>query len=148
MLFRSKVITKTLQSKNILQVNKVLKKIKQYRQAGLDKGGEFGPENLAYKILRKQGLIEKLYNLRDKLHSEKLTIDEVSPIKPISQPVNIQKTKVYPKQNTYIPPEKKTTPATIIDIKKKVDEVVNPKIFNDITNSLPMFGTKPVKLGD
>lgn len=29
-----------------------------------------------------------------------------------------------------------------------VNEVVNPKIFNDITNSLPMFGTKPVRIGD
>ena len=72
------VITKTLQSKNIVQVNKVLQKIKQYRQAGLDKGGEFGPENLAYKILRKQGLIDKLYQLRDKLHSETLTIEEMN----------------------------------------------------------------------
>lgn len=75
-----RVITKTLQSKNILQVDKVLKKIRQYRQAGLDKGGEFGPENLAFKVLRKQGLIKKLYNLRDKLHSEKLTIDEDNPL--------------------------------------------------------------------
>lgn len=75
-----KVITKTLQSKNILQVDKVLKKIRQYRQAGLDKGGEFGPENLAFKVLRKQGLIKKLYSLRDKLHSEKLTIEEDNPL--------------------------------------------------------------------
>ena len=72
------LINKTLQSKNIVQVSKVLQKIKQYRQAGLDKGGEFGPENLAYKVLRKQGLINKLYNLRDKLHSETLTIEEMN----------------------------------------------------------------------
>jgi hypothetical protein len=31
---------------------------------------------------------------------------------------------------------------------KGVTEEVNPKIFNDITNSLPMFGTKPVQIGD
>lgn len=73
-----RVITKALQSKNIVQVEQILKKIKQYRQAGLDHGGEFGPENLAYKILRKQGLITKLYDLRNKLHSEELTIDEDS----------------------------------------------------------------------
>lgn len=73
------IINRTLKSKNIIQVNKILKKIKQYRQAGLDKGGEFGPENLAYKMLRKQGSIEKLYNLRDKLHSETLTIEDYDP---------------------------------------------------------------------
>jgi hypothetical protein len=33
-------------------------KIKDYRQAGLDAHGEFGPENLAFKILRTQGLIK------------------------------------------------------------------------------------------
>lgn len=74
------IINRTLKSKNIIQVNKVIQKIKQYRKAGLDKGGEFGPENLAYKILRKQGLIDKLYNLRDKLHSETLTIEEDNPL--------------------------------------------------------------------
>lgn len=74
------VVRKTLQSKNVLQVEKVISKIRQYRKAGLDKGGEFGPENLAYKILRKQGLIDKLYNLKDKLHSEKLTIEEENPL--------------------------------------------------------------------
>jgi hypothetical protein len=73
------VIKRTLKSKNILQVSKVIQKIKQYRKAGLDHGGEFGPENLAYKMLRKQGLIDKLYQLRDKLHSETLTIEDYDP---------------------------------------------------------------------
>ena len=69
------VIEKTLKSDKINKVNKVLKKIKQYRQAGLDKGGEFGPENLAYKALRSQGYITKLYDLRDKLHSKHLSLN-------------------------------------------------------------------------
>ena len=74
-----RVIQAALQSKNLLKVEKTLDKIRQYRRAGLDLGGEFGPENLAYKMLRKQGLIEKLYNLRSKLHSEHLTIEEDNP---------------------------------------------------------------------
>jgi len=69
------VIEKTLDTDNIAKVSKVLKKIKQYRQAGLDKGGEFGPENLAYKALRSQGYITKLYDLRDKLHSKILSLN-------------------------------------------------------------------------
>ena len=69
------VIKTTLKSNNIHKINKVLKKIKQYRQAGLDKGGEFGPENLAYKALRSQGYITKLYDLRDKLHSKRLSLN-------------------------------------------------------------------------
>ena len=69
------VIEKTLQTDKIAKVSKVLKKIKQYRQAGLDKGGEFGPENLAYKALRSQGYITKLYDLRDRLHSKILSLN-------------------------------------------------------------------------
>ena len=69
------IIDTTLQSDKIGKVNKVLKKIKQYRQAGLDKGGEFSPENLAYKALRSRGYITKLYDLRDKLHSKHLSLN-------------------------------------------------------------------------
>jgi hypothetical protein len=69
------VIDTTLHSDNMDKVNKVLKKITQYRQAGLDKGGEFGPENLAYKALRSRGYITKLYDLRDKLHSKHLSLN-------------------------------------------------------------------------
>ncbi len=69
------IVERALQTEDLVKVQKVLKKIKQYRQAGLDKGGEFGPENLAFKALRSQGWITKLYALRDKLHSQALTIE-------------------------------------------------------------------------
>lgn len=75
-----------LQSNDIERVSNILKKIRQYRQAGLDKGGEFGPENLAYKALRSQGLITKLYDLRDKLHDEILTIETM-----YQNPVKVQR---------------------------------------------------------
>ena len=69
------LVKHALKSRDLSVVNNVIKKIKQYRQAGLDKAGEFGPENLAYKALRNQDYITKLYDLRDKLHSEELTIE-------------------------------------------------------------------------
>ena len=69
------IIDTALHSDNMSKVNKILKKITQYRQAGLDKGGEFGPENLAYKALRSRGYITKLYDLRDKLHSKHLSLN-------------------------------------------------------------------------
>lgn len=70
-----KLIEVALKSRNLEQVQKILSTIRRYRQAGLDNGGEFGPENLAYKALRSQGLITKLYDLKDRLHSEVLTIE-------------------------------------------------------------------------
>jgi hypothetical protein len=77
-----KLIEIALNSKKYSTVQNIIKTIRRYRQAGLDNGGEFGPENLAYKALRSQGYITKLYDLRDKLHSEKLTIETMyQPIK-------------------------------------------------------------------
>lgn len=49
------------------------KKLKNYRQAGLDKIGEFSTENLVYKLLRRNGYVELLYESKldayDKLMS-------------------------------------------------------------------------------
>ena len=70
------IIQMVLKTDKLDKVTNLLTTIKRYRQAGLDKGGEFGPENLAYKILRKQGYIDKLYQLRNKLHSQTLSIEE------------------------------------------------------------------------
>ena len=80
------LIELALKSRKYSKVSNIIKTIKRYRQSGLDKGGEFGPENLAYKALRAQGYITKLYDLRDKLHSEKLTIETM--YQPINDEVN------------------------------------------------------------
>lgn len=64
-----------LKSRKYSKVKHILDTLRRYRQAGLDKGGEFSPENLAYKMLRSQGYITKLYDLRDKLHSENLSVE-------------------------------------------------------------------------
>jgi hypothetical protein len=71
------LVTRALRFKKSEQVDKALKIIKQYRQAGLDKGGEFSPENLAFKAIRKQGFIQDLYKLRDELHSKELSIENM-----------------------------------------------------------------------
>lgn len=70
-------ILRALKEKDSKKISKALKIIKRYRQAGLDKGGEFSPENLAYKALRSQQAIEKLYKLRDELHSRELSIENM-----------------------------------------------------------------------
>jgi hypothetical protein len=74
----AKLIELTLKSKNLDKVNDAISLVKRYRQAGLDKGGEFSPENLSYKALRTQGGITALYSLRDKLHSKSLSIEGLS----------------------------------------------------------------------
>jgi hypothetical protein len=58
------------------KISALSKKIKDYRQSGLDTHGEFSPENLAFKILRTQGVIEKLYAARTQAKDQMLSLDE------------------------------------------------------------------------
>jgi len=50
-------------------------RIKRFRQAGLDKSGEYSTENLVFKILRNNGYLDKLVNLRNDKLSAELSID-------------------------------------------------------------------------
>jgi hypothetical protein len=61
---------------NYEQIAAMANRVKEYRRAGLDQHGEFGPENLAFKILRKQGLIQKLYDARAAAKDQQLSLDE------------------------------------------------------------------------
>ena len=74
-------IESALKEKNSEKIDRLAKKIKNFRQAGLDKSGEFGPENLAYKMLRKQGLIKKLYDARAAARDAELSLKERNKIK-------------------------------------------------------------------
>jgi GNAT superfamily N-acetyltransferase len=51
-------------------------KIKEMRQSGLDAHGEFGPENLAFKMLRTQGLIKQLYDAKAAAKDQELSLRE------------------------------------------------------------------------
>ena len=65
-----------LKTKDLDKVNEVLSIIKRYRQAGLDNKGEFGPENLAFKAIRSKGYFQALFDLRNKLRAQQLSIEE------------------------------------------------------------------------
>ena len=70
------LIERALHTKDIKKLEDLIKKLKKYRKAGLDAHGEFGPENLAYKALRTQGMIQKIYDTIDELHSKQLSLPE------------------------------------------------------------------------
>lgn len=62
---------------NVLpQIEDLRKKLKSFRQCGLDKGGEYSYENLTFKLLRRNGYIEKLLNLKNKLVDKKLSLTQ------------------------------------------------------------------------
>jgi len=58
------------------RVQALIDKIKAMRQSGLDAHGEFGAENLAFKMLRSQGYIKKLYDHRAATRARELSLRE------------------------------------------------------------------------
>jgi hypothetical protein len=50
--------------------NKIMKKLKDNRQKGLNKEGEFSIENLVFKLLRRNGYIGKLIDMKSKIYDK------------------------------------------------------------------------------
>jgi len=67
-----------LKSGDEAMVKHLLEIIKKYRKAGLDAKGELGAENLAYKALRSQGVIDQLFDYAQNLHTQRMSIPEAS----------------------------------------------------------------------
>jgi predicted nucleotidyltransferase len=59
-----------------LEIDTLRKKIKEFRQCGLESGGEYSYENLVFKLLRRNGYIGKLVKLKTALSDKKLSITQ------------------------------------------------------------------------
>jgi hypothetical protein len=75
-------IERAIKSGNVKRMTRMIDKIKKMRQTGLENHGEFGPENLAFKILRNHGLIKQLYDARNRARDQELSLAEQQPPKP------------------------------------------------------------------
>lgn len=69
-------INKAVQSGNKEKLEKIKKDIKKMRQSGLDKAGEFSAENLAFKMLRNLGDMEKLIKSIAHIHNKELSLEQ------------------------------------------------------------------------
>ena len=69
-------IESAVKSGSLKRLTNTAAKIKKMRQAGLDKHGELGPENIAYKMLRSQGVIQQLYDARTAAKDRELSLKE------------------------------------------------------------------------
>jgi hypothetical protein len=78
----SKRIKEVIKSKSLERMTSVMDKIREMRSAGLANHGEFGPENLAFKILRNKGDLKKLHNARKDAKSIELSLKERKPQQP------------------------------------------------------------------
>ena len=62
---------------NFIKKHEALKnRIKKLRQSGLDKSGEFSSENLAYKILRYTGYLERMVKMKNDYLTQELSLNE------------------------------------------------------------------------
>jgi hypothetical protein len=52
------------------KANRIMKKLKDNRQKGLEKEGEFSIENLVFKLLRRNGYIGRLLELKSKIYDK------------------------------------------------------------------------------
>ena len=75
-------IERAVKSGDLQRMDRLAKKIKKMRQTGLEAHGEFGPENLAFKILRTQGKIKELYDARNAAKDRELSLKEKAVVKP------------------------------------------------------------------
>lgn len=57
-------------------VKKYKEKLKNFRNCGLEKGGEMSIENLVFKLLRRNGYVEKLYDLPTEIIDKKLSMKQ------------------------------------------------------------------------
>jgi hypothetical protein len=57
-------------------VTKLKEKIRRFRKCGLEDSGEFSPENLAFKALRRNGYLERLGDLSRDAYDKMMTIKQ------------------------------------------------------------------------
>ena len=58
------------------EIDDVKSKLKRFRQSGLESGGEYSYENLTFKLLRRNGYIEKLLGIKKDIGDKKLSMAE------------------------------------------------------------------------
>ena len=67
-------VDQAIKSKDGQKLDAIKTKIKDMRASGLAANGEFGPENLAFKMLRNDGFLDELYKVSTQAQDEKLSI--------------------------------------------------------------------------
>jgi len=69
-------INRAVRSGSVEDITRLQDKIKNMRQSGLDAGGEFSTENLAFKIVRNKGYLDRLYKNKNSKFDQQLSLDE------------------------------------------------------------------------
>ena len=66
------------QYEDAIELCELLKeKIRRMRKGGLDRAGEFSNENIAFKILRREGYLDKLHSINTEAYDKKMSMTEI-----------------------------------------------------------------------
>jgi len=57
------------------KADKIKDKIKKMRQAGLDRAGEFSVENMVFKVLRRNGMLDRLSDIKTVAYDKSVTLE-------------------------------------------------------------------------
>lgn len=69
-------VKKLVETNDIEALKELMKSIKNYRNTGLAKGGEFSNENLVFKALRKGGVLGKIKDTINKIYDQHASLPE------------------------------------------------------------------------
>jgi predicted nucleotidyltransferase len=70
------LIMRALRSHDEQELNTIIARVKSWRRQGLAQGGEFSIENMAYKVLRNAGLLDKLYKAKAQAQDREMSLSE------------------------------------------------------------------------
>ena len=74
----------------INRVEKLIEKIKTMRKSGLESGGEFSVENIVFKVLRRNGMLDRIFDIKTVAYDKSVTLESIN----INEEVNSVKKKV------------------------------------------------------
>ena len=66
-------IKNSIKKSSVDDIAKMLKKLKRMRQSGLERAGELSDENITYKIIRAEGYLQKLFDVKYKIEDLELS---------------------------------------------------------------------------
>jgi hypothetical protein len=127
-------------------------KIKQMRNAGLEKGGELSLENITFKILRRTDFMDILDSFKSKSYDKLMSINENDYKNIIKQKLHEARERIIPyndkqeiKQHSYSSLSKGPTPAQIADVKYKMVKAAKMSTqyrqsYDDNYFSIPTIG--------
>ena len=67
------ILKDSMKKSSTTDIVKMIKKLKKMRSSGLEKAGELSDENIIYKVLRSEGLLQNLFDTMNNIEDEKLS---------------------------------------------------------------------------